>query len=76
MKKKYGIIACMVIMSCFIFGCQKKEDTGVNSSQENQEYDGELYDVGIEGMENMTDEELNQELIRRADEQEVIPDKK
>lgn len=36
---------------------------------------GELEDLGIDGMESMTDMELNKELIRRADEMEVVPDK-
>ena len=36
----------------------------------------DLEDLGIEGMESMTDAELNEELIRRADEMEVLPDKK
>lgn len=73
MKKRFGIVMLVVIMSCFIWGCQKEEKA--DTSQEVQEIE-ELEHIEIEGMEKMTDAELNQELIKRADEQEVVPDKK
>ena len=77
MKKKYGIIVCIFIMSCFIFGCQKPEEADVDDSQGIQvdEVYEELGDVHVEGMDNVEDVEIDQELIRRANEEEIILDK-
>jgi len=69
MKKKYGIILCIFIMSCFVFGCQKQEKADVDDSQGTQ-VDEELGDIHVEGMDNVEDVEINQELIRKANEEE------
>ena len=69
MKKKYGIIVCIFIMSCFIFGCQKREEVDVGESYE------EFGEEHVEGMDNMTDVEVDTELIRRANEEEMASDK-
>jgi len=72
MKKTLYSIICIALMTFFIFGCEKKDS---NDSIQ-QEVETEEMEEPIEGMENMTEEELNQELINRADEVEVVPDKK
>lgn len=36
----------------------------------------ELDEIEIEGAENMSDDELNKALIERAEQEEVVPDKK
>lgn len=82
-KKLYSIITGLLIVMCLTSGCHPQKETSTNRESNAQQTeglteDGELDtpENPIEGAETMSMDELNRELIRRADEKPVIPDPK
>jgi len=61
-KKRIFLILSIALLSCA--SCSSTEKTTEESTEV------------LEGYEGLSDEEANQKMIREADKQEVVPDKK